>query len=154
MDRNKDFILSEEMLIIKHSGEIPEVAYHGSLYYLTADQEGPQLSLDHNDLAQLKKMVVERYCEIIRRDLTPENRDKTIYRGLARCVANWHRLVKFGQKEKIDLETIRQDTAGRLRAFLEQEVNEVQKGTRGSSINCSKKTLADFAEELGLDSCL
>ena len=154
MDNTKDFILSEELLIVRHSGEIPEVAYHGSIYYLTADREGPQISLNQDDLAQLQKMVVERYCEIIQRDLTPENRDKSIYRGLARCVANWQRLCKFCQKTEIDLESIRQDTVHQLRDFLHQEVSEVQNGSRCSSINCPGNTLADFTKNLGIDPAL
>ena len=78
----------DELLIVRHSGEIPEVALHGSLYFLSFDPDGPSLNLSPEEKLELKKMAVKRYLEIIHRDLDPENRAKGIYRGLARCIVN------------------------------------------------------------------
>lgn len=153
MDKqDKETYITEEALIVLHSGEIPEVAYHGSLYYLTEDPEGPGLELYNDDIFPLKQAVVGRYHTIILRDLDPENRDERIYRGLARCVANWQRLVKFCARENMDYGEIRDETANRLRAFLQKEIADVQSGKRSSCINCSIEEIKDMAESLRLSS--
>ena len=149
MGNKKDYI-EEEALIVRHSGEIPEVAYHSSLYYLTKDVEGPQLELNEKDLLQLKKIVVERYCEIIRRDLNPDNRDKTIYRGLSRSYANWLRLTKFCMRDNFQIEEIRTEMAMLLKKFLHNEAKEVFSRERKTSINLSMDLLDNFRNELGL----
>jgi len=143
---DKKTLLEEEALIVRHSGEIPEVAMHSSLYYLTEDPEGPGIVLADEDLEQLKEAVVERYREIILRDLTPENRDKGLYRGLTRCVANWQRMDKFCHREKNDMEYIRAETAVALKEFIQQELADVKSGKRTSCVNCS---VADFEYLLG-----
>ena len=56
--KEKKFYLEEEAIIIGNSGEIPEIAYHGSLFYLMEDADGPGLNLTEADLLPLKKMVV------------------------------------------------------------------------------------------------
>lgn len=138
---DKRTLLEEEILIVRHSGEIPEVAMHGSLYYLTEDPEGPGIVLDEEDLGPLKEAVVERYREIILRDLTPENRDKGLYRGLARCVANWQRMNKFCRQEKKDMGYIQAETAAALKEFIHRELADVKSGRRTSCVNCS---ITDF----------
>jgi len=143
-------ILSEEVLLIIHSGEIPEIAYHGSIYYLTEDPEGTHLALEPQDLVALEKAVVQRYRTIILRDITPENRDKSIYRGLKRCAVNWKRLVAFSTKKAIDISSIRREVAEALKAFLAQESIDVSSGKRESCINCPKSTLIELASDLGL----
>jgi len=146
----KKYYLEEESYVLLHSGEIPEVALHGSLYYLTEDQDGPGLELDRQDLQQLMQHVVTRYCEIMRRDLDPANRDKSIYRGLKRCVANWQRLKKFCRQEHLDLSSIKDEMRDRLHDFLHNEAGEVHTGTRTSSINCSVDLLQLLITDLGL----
>ena len=146
----KDKYLAEEVFVIQRSGEIPEVTFHESLYYLTEDTEGPGLSLNSNDIIPLKLAVVKRYREIILRDLNPENRDKSIYRGLARCSANWQRLLKFCSREKLELLEIRPEVARSLQDFLQQEIVDVQSGNRSSSINTSQTEIEDLAISLGL----
>ena len=136
--------------MVLHSGEIPEVAFHGSLYYLQKDPEGPELELNSEDILPLKKAVTQRYREIIHRDLEPENRDKGLYRGLARSAANWQRLLKFCTREGMVSEEIRVETAAAFLVFLQRELDDVQSGHRLSSINCSRKAVADFAESLAL----
>lgn len=151
---DKNFLLSEEMIIVRNSGEIPEVAYHGSLYYLTEDPEGPNIELNPDDLRRLKKQVVARYKEIIFRDLNPENRDKNIYRGLQRIIFNWQRLCAFCDRQSLHEEGLQEETAAALLNFLHQEITDVQSRARNSCINCTEKSLTKFVRELGIDPAL
>ncbi len=147
----KKFILSEEALIIKHSGEIPEVAYHNTLYHLTEDPEGPGIQLLPEDLVPLKQAVLERYQWIILRDISPQNRDRKIYRGLKRCAENWDRLKTFCYKEGMHINNFREKAAAALRNFLFRELEEVKSGQRSRTcINCSYSTLIKLAEDMGL----
>ena len=147
---DKEKYIEEETFIIQHAGEIPEVAYHGSLYFLTNDPEGPGLKIDPDDIVSLKQAVISRYRTIILRDLDPGNRDKRKYRGPARCVVNWQRLVKFCTREKMAYENIRAESADMLCKFLQREAADVKSGFRSSSINCSVREIASLAESLGL----
>ena len=149
-DLDKERYIEEEAFMVQHAGEIPEIAYHGSLYYLTEDPEGPGLKIDASDTVSLKQAVVSRYRTIILRDLDSGNRDKGIYRGLARCVVNWQRLVKFCTREHVAYEDIRAETAERLREFLHMETADVRSGSRSSSINCSAGEIDSLAYSLGL----
>lgn len=149
---SKKQYMEEESLIVRHSGEIPEVAFHSSVYFLTTDPEGPEIHLDQNDLLHLKKIVVERYCEIIRRDLNPDNRDKSIYRGLSRSYANWVRLTKFCTRDNFQIEIIREEMASLLQIFLHNEAKEVFSKKRKTCINLSLNSLDNFRNELGLSS--
>ena len=138
--------------MIQHSGEIPEVALHSSIYFLTKDADGPRLTLQERELLLLKRAVCERYLIIIRRDLEPKNRDKGLYRGLARCIVNWHRLRNFCLGENIDLEAYRAQTARDLISFVARELADVQSGMRLSSVNCNRDEIVDLAESLGITS--
>jgi hypothetical protein len=149
-DLDKERYIADETLIVQHAGEIPEVAYHGSLYFLTEDPEGPGLTLNPGDTLSLKQAVVNRYRIIILRDLDPFNRDKRMYRGLARCKVNWQRLVKFCTREKVAFEDIRAEVADKLRKFLQREAAEVLSGTRSATINCSAREIDSLAESLGI----
>ncbi len=150
MTDNKKNILSEEAFLILHSGEIPEVAYYGSIHYLTEDPEGPLLNIEQRDIISLEEAAVQRYRTIILRDLTPENRDRSIYRGLKRCAANWKRLVNFSDKRSIDISSIRKEVIDALKDFLSQEIMDVSSGKRKTCINCSYSVLTEFAYGLGL----
>ena len=150
MQTDKKDVLSEEALLIIHSGEMPEVAYYGSIYYLTEDPEGPHLVLDPQDLPVLEEAVVQRYKIIILRDITPKNRDKRIYRGIKRCAVNWRRLLAFSTKKGIDISSIRREVAEALKAFLTQEYIDVSSGKRKSCINCPESTVMELASDLGL----
>ncbi len=144
-------LLAEEMLIVRHSGEIPEIAFHGSLYYLCEDPAGPQLTLSQEELDSLRQQVVARYREILLRDLSPENRDARIYRGLKRCIFNWERLGKFYTRQEMVIEeTLRQEIAEALRGFLRQETMEVRVGLRQTCLNCTREELETFAREIGI----
>jgi hypothetical protein len=147
---DREFLVAEEMLLVRNSGEIPEVAFHGSLYYLTADPEGPGLALSVDERGVLEEQVLERYREIIRRDLTPENRDRAIYRGLARAAVNWRRLAGFCHRTAREADRYRSEAGLALRELLTQEIAEVRSGRRRPSINCTAADLTVFAGELGL----
>ena len=149
-DLDKETYIEEETFIVLHSGEIPEVTFHSSLYYLTKDPDGPCLELNGDDILPLKQAVVKRYRAIILRDLEPKNRQKRIYRGLARCAANWQRLLKFCSRESIDYSEIRDETAEALQNFLKQEIVEVESRKRSSCINCSCTEIENLAKSLGL----
>lgn len=144
-------LLEDEALIIRTSGEIPEVAYHGTLFYLTDDPDGPRLVLTVAELLLMKTAVVERYREIMRRDLEPSNRDKGLYRGLARCMVNWRRLCRYCRQENFEVGRIRAEVAVALRAFLEREVGDIRNNGRISCVNCSAAGLEDFVTDLGID---
>ncbi|MFA7384182.1 MAG: hypothetical protein WC001_12105 [Desulfurivibrionaceae bacterium] len=146
----RESLLAEEQLIVRHSGEIPEIAFHSSLYYLCEDPAGPQLSLTEKELTLLRQQVVARYREILLRDLSPENRDARIYRGLKRCFFNWQRLGKFCLRQAMGVEEMRREIAEALRCFLRQEADEVRAGLRRSCLNCTREELAAFARELGV----
>lgn len=142
--------LDDELLLVVNSGEIPEVAYHASLHYLTTDAEGPGLELSASDLLPLKLAVRDRYRRILLRDLDPGLRDKRVYRGLARAVANWQRLAAYCRREGFDLDALRREAAERLETFLRQELADVASGQR-SSVNCSERELKWLLAEVGAD---
>ena len=144
-------LLEDEQLIIRTSGEIPEVALHGSLYYLSCDPEGPGVILSPAEVDGLAIMAIERYREIILRDLTPENRRQRIYRGLARAAVNWQRLAKFSSSRSLCVERIKREISEALIRFLDQEIDEViSKNMAPSCVNCSRETLATMARDLEL----
>ena len=150
MKDDKENILSEEAFLILKSGEVPEVAYYGSIHYLTEDPEGPHLNIEPRDLISLEEAVAQRYRTIILRDLMPENRDKSLYRGLKRCAANWKRLINFSDKRSIDISSIRKEVTEALKDFLRQEIMDVSSGKRKTCINCSYSVLTELAYGLGL----
>lgn len=143
-------LLADELLIVRHSGEIPEVALHGSLYFLTKAPDGPALELGEAEIGALKRMVVERYREIIDRDLEPANRDRPLYRGLARAAVNWRRLEKFCRREGLEVDDLRRTTRAALLAFLQREAAEVADAMRPSSINCPAQELHAFVQAVRL----
>ncbi len=135
---------------MRTSGEIPEVAMYSSIYYMTEDPDGPNIELHPDDVKDLKIAVIERYQEIILRDLAPENRDKGLYRGLARSVANWQRLTKFCAKENLDPGPVRSAAAKALIIFMRQETKDVMSGVRTTCINCSSSELEQLIDQLGV----
>jgi len=88
-------LLADEWLMVRHSGEIPEIAFHSSLYYLCQESDGPRLSLSEEELVKLKDAAVQRCQEIVLRDITVDNFHKTIYRGVLRTLYNWERCKDF-----------------------------------------------------------
>jgi len=147
----KEELLADEVLMIEDGGEMPEVALNSSLYYLSQDPDGPQLKLCAEDVWPLKNAVVRRYGTIILRDLQPENRTKSIYRGLARSLANWFRLLKYCQQEGVSCRQVQAEAGEHLVHFLGVEWRDVCEGRAESCVNCRRWELEDFAESLGVD---
>lgn len=150
-DDPRKSILEEEVIILRHSGEIPEIAMYSSLYYLEKDEEGPKLSLQQEELHILYEAALERAREIVLRDLNPEHRDLSMYRGLARSIVNWHRLQNFCRRINRECPGFNDLVLQSLVSFLRQEVQDVAASERVSSVNCSAKELCLFVEALSAD---
>ena len=148
--QDKETLIVEEVFVVQNSGEIPEVTFHEALYYLTEDVDGPGLQLNFDDILPIKQAVLKRYRAIILRDLDPQNRDKSLYRGLARCSANWKRMEKFCAREKIVFSAIQTETADALINLLCVEIADVRSGRRSSSVNCCQEEIEELAQLLRL----
>jgi hypothetical protein len=144
-------LLEEELIIVRNSGEIPEIALHSSLFFLTEDEEGPRLRLREDELQALYQEALARAREIVLRDLDPRNRDLRIYRGVARSLVNWQRLQKFCGRISRQCPGFRETVALALLAFLDNELREVRAGKRASSVNCSAGDLEAYCRELSLE---
>jgi len=99
----------------------------------------------------LQEAAVDCFKSIILRDLNPDNRGQRIYRGLRRCWVNWQRLSVFCTREGVSSEPVRQEVAGALKNFINQETAEIASGSGCSSVNCSREQLEDLVDLLGLD---
>jgi len=151
IDDERDDLLTEELLLVRHSGEIPEVALHTSLYYLSSDDDGPKLRLTDEEIRQLEEAALARYQEIILRDLDPANRKLSLFRGIRRADHNWRRLIQFCNKTGRSYEKFRLLAAPALVGYLRQELAEVSAGKHQPSINCSAAGLRTFAQTIGID---
>ncbi len=143
-------ILEEETFILRDSGEIPEIAFHSTLHYLTDDEEGPAMLLTTEELQLLQDAALFRYREIVLRDIDPANRDLGLYRGPCRTIYNWQRMQDFCKRIGRDCSSFKEPVASALIRFLEQELIDTGSGSRTSSVNCSADWLMDFAARLDL----
>ena len=143
-------ILENEWYIVRYSGETPEIAYNSALYQLSRAQDGPQISLSEGQLDWLKQAAVDRFAEIILRDLQHNNSTKAIYRGIARSIVNYRRFCTFCSRQNLSVRQVRQQTAEALLVFLETELAQVQEQQRVTVINCTFAELHSFAKELGV----
>lgn len=150
MTSDRQALLEEELILVRNSGEIPEIALHSSIYFLTEDEEGPHLSLREEELELLYQAALDRAREIVLRDLEPRNRDLRLYRGVARSRVNWQRLQNFCRRVSRECPCFRETVARELLAFLDNELQEVRAGQRLSSVNCSAADLEAYCRELGL----
>lgn len=141
-------LLDDEWLIVRNSGEIPEITYHASLYHLEKDPLGPDIELTKGQKQYLKDAAVERYHEIILRDIQVENVPKTIYRGVRRTIYNWHRYQAFCARQGLECRKFRQTVATTLLLFLEQGVDAAGESLPEQFLNCRFDELVQFAEEL------
>lgn len=148
---DRALILEEEWLIVRHSGEIPEVALHSTFDYLCNDPEGPGMVLQGEELAMLQDAVKERYLEIIFRDLTPVNRTLSMYRGVGRALCNWTRLRKFCDRCSMDVSPLRTQVGEALLELLHLELREYGDGEDVGAFNCTADELEQFTAELRLD---
>lgn len=147
--QERSLILEDELLIVRHSGEIPEIALHATLHYLAEDPEGPQLVLTDVELQTLQDAAFERSREIVLRDLDPANRDLSLYRGVKRSIYNWSRMQAFCDRIDCNIGDFREIVRDALISFLTMEADDVGSGRRASSINCTADELMEFAQQLG-----
>jgi hypothetical protein len=150
MSSNLKEILEDEWYLVRHSGETPEIALHSAVYYLTRAKDGPKATLDKEYLNTLREAAVERFSEIILRDLRHANYGTAIYRGLNRSIINYRRFCTFCLRQKVDPGEVRKQTAEALQDFLVQELSDVRSG-KPPIIDCSHRELQIFAAELGID---
>lgn len=143
-------LLENEWYGIRYSGELPEIALHAACYYLTQDPAGPGLVLSESQLQTLADAASRRYREIVLRDLQHRNRNTGSYRGINRSIVNWHRFETFCQRQGRGLGVFRHEVAAALLLFLAEELVDVERGRRHSSINCTFAALTGFARMLGL----
>lgn len=148
-DRNA--ILDDELIMIRNSGELPEIALHNAIYHLGQDDEGPRLTLRPEEIRQLQEAVISRYRRIILRDLDPRLRDKSVYRGIERSAINWERLCRFAVRHQLAIRDIQAEIAMALGVFLKQEIRDVTSGRRVTSVNCNLECLQAFSATVGFD---
>lgn len=147
----REALLEEELLLVRHSGEIPEVALHASLHYLCDEEDGPRLHLSPEEVKPLEEAALARYREIILRDLDVANRDLSLFRGIKRANHNWYRFIRFSEKIGCPYQEFRRLAAEALVSYLRLELGEVGTGIRLPSVNCSADALLTFVLTLGLD---
>ena len=144
-------LLEDEWYIVRHSGETPEIALHSALYYLTRSKDGPRITLSEEQVAWLRQAAVDRYYEIIVRDLRHVNYGTPVSRGIKRSIINYHRFRTFCERQKIDRSAVQRQAAAALLDFLEIEIAEVGRGQRLPLIDCPYEELQCFAADLGIE---
>lgn len=144
----REELLVDEQLIVRHSGELPEVALHASLYYLSQDPGGPGVKLSQDEKAGLEDAAMERFREIILRDLNPMFRNLSIYRGVQRAIDNWNRFQVFCHRIERDSLPWQPEIALALVALLQCHHQEMQSQGHSPSINCSPAELHSFVAAL------
>lgn len=142
--------IANEWYVVRHSGEIPEIAFHSSLHYLTESPDGPNIILEDQQALVLKEAAAERYREIVLRDLQHENCSSTSYRGIRRSIVNYQRYCDFCRRQQFADTGFEGEVAASLLLFLAVEQVGVKKQGRPSVVNCSFEELSAFAKELGL----
>lgn len=148
----RNVLLADEWLIVRDSGEIPEITLHATLHYLTEDTDGPRIILTEAELAELKDAAVQRYHEIILRDINIDNFHKSIYRGVRRSLYNWHRCVAFMERQSIKSDDFKKKAAQALLLFLELGVTAAGKELPEKFINCTVLELTELAIAFGVTS--
>ncbi|NNK57288.1 MAG: hypothetical protein HKP44_08275 [Desulfofustis sp.] len=144
-------LVEDEWYAVRYSGEIPEVAYHGAVFHLTEAANGPQLELSRSQQSRLLEAVIQRYLEITIRDLLPENKETTGYRGLKRSYINWQRFLIFCERNAVNGFFYQKTIATALTEFLHHEAGLVEVGEVHTELNCSYEELLNYTQLLGLD---
>ena len=140
----------DEWYLVRYSGETPEIAFNAAIYFLTRSKQGPKMTLGTSQIELLLNAAIDRYIEIIIRDLIHENHNTSIYRGMSRSIINYHRFCAFCQRQQLDPATVRNKAAQALQLFLEREMEETKNNKRPSIIDCSFFELEKYAGELGV----
>ena len=144
-----DELVENEWYIVRNSGEIPEIAYNAAIYFLTRAADGPQLILQDAQRGQLLQAAVDRYEEIVLRDLYHENIETPGYRGVARSLCNYERFEQFCKRQKLSPSGLRKTTAELYATFLQIESRRLEVPSNKTVINCSFAQLKGFAVTLG-----
>lgn len=142
--------IENEWYLVRHSGEIPEIALNSALYYLSRDKKGPQINLDDDILSSLRKAAEERFHEIVLRDLDYDNRDKTIYRGVERAIANLQRYKDFCNRHKLSSQEFNDRVGKQFAIFIAAIKKDDTRCRCETVLNCTFEDLLQFAKELGL----
>lgn len=150
MSTDIDQLLENEWYIVRHSGEIPEIAYNSAIYFLTRAKDGPRLELSREQYGVLQEAALLRYTEIVLRDLQHSNMEKSIYRGVERSRVNFARFCNFCRRQQLDESSVRLQAAEALHLFLDTELQELRRTGRPSIINCSWGELENYCAELGV----
>ncbi len=140
----------DEWYIVRHSGEIPEIAYNSSIYYLTTAEDGPRLILDEDHIDLLKKAALDRYCEIVTRDIIYANVNKSIYRGVKRSIQNYQRFCDFCSRQQLDFLLVREEAGRLLPLFIETAIAGSTASDDSFTINCTYNELQQFADVLNV----
>lgn len=143
--------LENEWYIVRYSGETPEIAYNSAIYQLSRAQDGPRINLTDEQVALLKNAAVDRFTEIILRDLQHGNSTKSIYRGIGRSIVNYQRFCTFCTRQHLETGRVRSRAADALLVFLETEIRQLQGCNRQTIINCTYAEVQGFALELGVE---
>lgn len=144
-------VIENEWYIVRHSGETPEIAYNSAIYFLSRAQDGPRICLNEEQIQLLKQAAVDRYTEIVLRDLQHANCTKSIYRGIARSIINYQRYCVFCKRQQLEVARVRSQAAEALLKFIETELEQLQNVERLSIINCTYNELKRYALELGVE---
>lgn len=142
--------IENEWYVVRHSGEIPEIALHSSLHFLSEAPDGPRLTLTEKQLLSLKQAAAARFKEIVLRDLQHENCSLSIYRGVKRSIINYRRYQRFCRRQGMDGTGFDREIGAALLDFLKREQVEVAGADRASVINCTFEELQCFTVEVGL----
>ncbi len=151
MGNNLSEFLEDEWYLVRHSGETPEIALHSAIYFLSRAKNGPRAILKNDHLEMLQRAAIERFTEIVLRDLQHANCGKTTYRGIVRSIINYRRFCAFCSRQGVDPCEVRRLAAAALEKFLELELAVLNDGGQISIINCSYNELLAFAAELGIE---
>ena len=143
--------IENEWYVVRYSGETPEIAYNSAIYHLGRAENGPKVRLSEEQVEWLKQAAVDRFTEIILRDLQHANCLKSIYRGINRSIVNYRRFCMFCSRQQIEVDQVRDRAAAALVVFLETELQQLQNTNRPSIINCTYPDLHNYALELGVE---
>jgi hypothetical protein len=148
--------VEDEWYTVRHAGEIPEIALHSALHYLSEAEDGPRLVLAAAEIRHLQQAAARRFREIVLRDMLRENLDKPIFRGLSRSMINFGRyetfLVRSGFTDRRFHRRFRHEAAITLAIFLVREWTARRRGLGAHDLGVTAGELGLFAERLAMPS--
>lgn len=139
-----DELLEEELLLVRDSGELPEVALHSAFYWLERDTEGPRLVLTACARRRLVAAAAARWEEIILRDMTAANRTLPLWRGLPRALVNLERFTGFCTRWNWPQQSVYRHAAEALARYLAVLAEE------GTAVDCPPDDFARLVAMLGV----